>query len=274
MAITPSGLAYDRIGPDAIVVVDLADLSWSGGRKPSGERALHAAIYAARPDVGAVIHTHQSAASVFAAARIGLPAASGRPAVACAPYALPGSKKLAREAAAALGGASAAILANHGAVAVGVDLDAAFVAAAELETACADFVAALPAAAFADSTVLPARIDAPWRDADLLPLDDGAFLSRAPFTAAWSLEDRRLPPALDDYAQMVGRGNCAFIAGRGARLDYADPGDAAAAALVVEKNCRACLTGSALGGVKSLPRAEAALMRLVYRLAYAKRATR
>lgn len=112
MAITPSGIAYADIGPGQVVVVDLETGEWSGALKPSGERKLHAAIYRARPDVGAIIHTHQSAASVYAAARSDLRPAkgadSGAGAVRCASYALPGTGALVSATVAALGPSAAA----------------------------------------------------------------------------------------------------------------------------------------------------------------------
>jgi L-fuculose-phosphate aldolase len=284
MAITPSGIAYADIGPGQVVVVDLETGEWSGALKPSGERKLHAAIYRARPDVGAIIHTHQSAASVYAAARSDLlPADGASGVVRCASYALPGTGALVSATVAALGSSAAAFMANHGAVCVGADIDAAFAAARGLERTCADAVAALdasrqPAAAASE---LPCRIDAPWNPADLVR--DGADLvSRAPFTLAWSSSGaggrvRRLPLALDDLAQLVGvppfggaARRCSFVPGEGARLRYAEGADAEAAAMVVEKACRAAIAGELLGGAAAIPLWEAALMRAVYRLKYSR----
>ena len=259
MAITPSGIAYENIGPDEVVVVDLRTGEWSGTLKPSGERKLHAAIYASRNDVGAVIHTHQAAASVFAAARAALPRQSGE--VRCAAYALPGTKKLTNATVAAVGSGQAAFMANHGAVCVGSDIDAAFTAARDLEKDCAAYVSGLREAAD-----LPGPIDSAW-DSGLLSVEaDGALLSRAPFTHAFSCAGRRLGMVLDDLAQLVGvgRAHCSFVSGIGARLVYQDTADAEAAAMVVEKACRAQLAGEILGGAKRIPLWEALLMRAVY----------
>lgn len=275
MAITPSGIAYADIGPAEVVFVDLETGEWSGALKPSGERKLHAAIYRARSDVGAIIHTHQSAASVYAAARSDLRSAEGASgSIRCASYALPGTGALVSATVAALGSSAAAFMANHGAVCVGADIDAAFAAARGLERACADAVAAL-------DSELPCRIDAPWNPADLVR--DGADLvSRAPFTVAWSRSGvrgrlRRLPLALDDLAQLVGvppfggaARRCSFVPGEGARLRYAESADAEAAAMVVEKACRAAIAGELLGGAAAIPLWEAALMRAVYRLKYSR----
>lgn len=287
MAITPSGVAYADIGADRVAVVDLETGEWSGELKPSGERKLHAAIYRARPDVGAIIHTHQSAASVYAASRSNLRPATGTDrapdAVRCASYALPGTGALVSATVAALGASSAAFMANHGAVCVGADLEAAFAVARDLERACADAVAALDAARLSAGgpAALPCRVDAAWNPSDLSR--DGDYLvSRAPFTVAWSLRlvrgrPRRLPLVLDDLAQLVGvppfggaARRCAFVPGEGARFRYAESADAEAAAMVVEKACRAALAGELLGGSEAIPLWEAALMRAVYKLKYSR----
>lgn len=59
--ITPSGVDYDRIRPEDIVEIRIADGSFAAGQRPSSEREMHRRIYAARGDVRAVIHTHSAA---------------------------------------------------------------------------------------------------------------------------------------------------------------------------------------------------------------------
>lgn len=141
-AITPSGIPYEKLTVDAIVTVSLEDLSYEGPVKPSSEKGLHAAIYRERPDVRAVIHTHQPLASAFSAARNMELATSAEfvgligPHVKTAAYALPGTKKLARAAAGALAKSNAALLANHGAVCVGPDMEEAFHVCLALECLC------------------------------------------------------------------------------------------------------------------------------------------
>jgi L-fuculose-phosphate aldolase len=269
MAITPSGIAYEHIGPDQVVIVDIETGEWSGNLKPSGERKLHAEIYRSRNDVGAVIHTHQAAASVFAAARAALPSIgeSGEDqTVRCASYALPGTKKLTRATVAALGTGAAAFMANHGAVCVGLDIEAAFEAARNLERSCAARVATLDA-----EGKLPCPIDAPW-DASFLSEQGGALRSKAPYTLAFSTRRKRLGMVLDDLAQLVGVGKdrCSFVEGAGARLVYEDRSDAEAAAMVVEKACRAEIAGKLLGGTARIPYLEAVLMRAVYLKKYSR----
>lgn len=63
MLITPSGMGYDRLAPDKLVRMNIADGTWMGDIKPSGEREAHLQIYRAREDVNFVVHTHQTAAT-------------------------------------------------------------------------------------------------------------------------------------------------------------------------------------------------------------------
>ena len=147
MAVTPSGIRYEELRPEHIVIVNITDGSYEGNIKPSGERKLHIAVYRARKDINAVMHTHQLNASICAAARIDVPVLSeknrdilmtGR--VLCAPYGLPGTGKLVKGTLGALGSASCALMANHGALCAGSDLDSAFNAATALENACSEWI--------------------------------------------------------------------------------------------------------------------------------------
>ncbi|HEX3077811.1 MAG TPA: class II aldolase/adducin family protein [Lachnospiraceae bacterium] len=146
-AITPSGRDYLTLTPEEIVTVAIADLSYSGDIKPSGEKAVHAEIYNNDPNVNFVIHTHQDNASVISA--IGLNTIcvdSSYPLlgeeVICASYGLPGTKKLRKGVAEALeqSKGNAIIMRNHGAVCFGKDEEEAFLVALDLETACNKFI--------------------------------------------------------------------------------------------------------------------------------------
>lgn len=130
--ITPSGMNYMSLEPEDIVTVDINGKQVCPGRKPSVETPLHAAIYRARPDVGAIIHTHSNNASACAAARVDIPCIMedlasmvGGP-VKVAEYALTGTEKLAENAVKALENRNAVLLANHGVVSVGRNLEEAF----------------------------------------------------------------------------------------------------------------------------------------------------
>jgi L-fuculose-phosphate aldolase len=146
--ITPSGRNYLTLSPKDIVKVAIADLRYEGTIVPSGEKGIHAEIYAQCPNVNFVIHTHQENASVLSAMDMESIPVDPRYEllggdVPFTPYALPGTKKIRRGVAAALqkGCGNGLILKNHGAVCFGGDDEEAFRAAAELENACGEFIA-------------------------------------------------------------------------------------------------------------------------------------
>ena len=142
MIITPSGKPYELLSPEDMVRVNYRTLSWEGESKPSSELKLHAAIYLDRKDVHAVIHTHQPNASTVAAARREVPpilddmAQIIGPSVRVAAYALPNTKRIVRKTLNALRGRNAALMANHGAVCIGRDMEEAFLVCQVLEKAC------------------------------------------------------------------------------------------------------------------------------------------
>ena len=148
MLITPSGRKYDELNPEDIVLVNIQTHKYEGKIKPSSEYKLHTEIYRSRSKIGAVIHTHQMNASTVAAAGRTVPpilddqAQIIGPDVRVAPYALPSTKKIVRETVKALKGRMAALMANHGAVCIGRDIDEAFVVAQVLEKACKAFIEA------------------------------------------------------------------------------------------------------------------------------------
>ncbi len=99
--------------------------------RPSSEKGLHAEIYKNRQDVGAVIHTHSKYSCVYAAANKEMPVLDEYKSILgneikLAAYALAGTKALAKNNASALGKNAGAILANHGMVACGTDIENAF----------------------------------------------------------------------------------------------------------------------------------------------------
>jgi len=130
LAITPSGIPYADVAASDVVLCSLADGAVvDGARRPSSELPLHRAIYRARPGTGAVVHTHSAYATTFAVLREPIPAVHYAIAhlhtasVPVVDYATYGSEELANLAFAALaGGEQAALLANHGAVALGANL--------------------------------------------------------------------------------------------------------------------------------------------------------
>lgn len=147
MAITPSGRDYRELSAGDMVIVDLATGESRGG-KPSTETPLHRAIYRDRPEIGAIVHTHSASASTVAAARREVPpilddfAQIVGPSLRVADYAIPGSGRIARGAVKALRGRMAALLANHGAIAVGRDMKEALLCARMAEKGCRAFIEA------------------------------------------------------------------------------------------------------------------------------------
>jgi L-fuculose-phosphate aldolase len=142
MLITPSATPYEAMKPEMIAAMSLddADGEWSGPLQPSTEWRFHLDIMRARPDVGSVVHTHSTYATVLAIARKPIPAchymmaAFGGTDIRCAGYARYGTAELSELALAALEGRNGCLLANHGMIAVGANLDKAMWLAVELET--------------------------------------------------------------------------------------------------------------------------------------------
>lgn len=132
LAITPSGMNYDTLVPEDIVVLNLRGNTISGTRKPSIEVPLHLAIYNAREDVQAIVHTHSAYATAMAVARREIPGAvedlvqivGGN--VRVNEYALPGTEQLGINTVKALEGRNAVLLANHGMLGAGRNLEEAF----------------------------------------------------------------------------------------------------------------------------------------------------
>lgn len=139
IAITPSGISYDEINVKDISLLDF-DGRQLEGRPPSSEWYLHLALYRARPEINAVVHTHSRFATTFALLHEPLPACHYLIGVAqakeirIAPYATFGTEELARKTVAALGHNDRCILmANHGLIAVGEDLAQAYNTALYIE---------------------------------------------------------------------------------------------------------------------------------------------
>ena len=144
MLISPSGTTPGRIAADLVVSMRL-DCPAPGA---SSEWALHGAIYVARPELAAIVHTHADACTALACLNEGLPAfhygvlGFGGGDVRCAPYTTFGTPELARLAVTALEGRTACLLGNHGVITAGASLDAATEAAFELERLCRQYLLA------------------------------------------------------------------------------------------------------------------------------------
>lgn len=148
--VTPTGMAVEEMTPRDMVWMSI-DGKVQGERQPSSEWRFHRDILQARPEVGAVIHTHAMFATTLACLHREIPpfhymiAVAGGGTIRCAPYALFGSQALSDAALSALQDRKACLLANHGMIAVGRDLDQALSVAAEVETLCEQYWRALQA---------------------------------------------------------------------------------------------------------------------------------
>ena len=144
MLISPSGVPYEQLEPEDIVAMTLTGEYGSyvatGANVPSSEWRFHLDIMRARPDVGAIVHTHSLYATVLACARKDIPpvhymiAAAGGSSIRCSRYATYGTAELSQAALEALEDRNCCILANHGMIATGPNLAKAQWLAVELET--------------------------------------------------------------------------------------------------------------------------------------------
>jgi L-fuculose-phosphate aldolase len=125
IVITPSSVDYNLMTLDDLCVIDLDGNQVGGERGPSSEKLLHTACYRAFSDVQSVIHAHPIYATMFAVARQDLPACIDEFAIYCGgdvkvtEYAMSGTAEVGENAVKVLDGRGAALLANHGTVAVG-----------------------------------------------------------------------------------------------------------------------------------------------------------
>jgi L-fuculose-phosphate aldolase len=139
MCISPSGIAYEDMRAADVTVCRFDGSVVDGEVPPSSERAMHAAVYRARSDAQAVVHTHSPYATTFACLRETIPATHylvgfAGTEVPVAPYATYGSEELARNAVSTLGKTfNAVLLANHGLLALSSTLERAFAVAEEIE---------------------------------------------------------------------------------------------------------------------------------------------
>ena len=165
--ITPSGTPYVELTPSSLVELTLENGDTPGSplddestsrsvaagktavsafSRPSSEWRMHAAIYRARADVNAIVHTHSPHATALACAGLGIPPfhymialAGGE--VRCMPYATFGTAELAGNAVLGLDGRRATLLANHGVIAVGPTLQVARAVALEVENLAGQWLA-------------------------------------------------------------------------------------------------------------------------------------
>ena len=141
LVIKPSGVGYDDLTPEAMVVCDLDGNLIEGDRAPSSDTAAHAYVYRHRPDVGGVVHTHSTYATAWAARGEEIPCVLtmmadefGGP-VPVGPFAVIGDDSIGRGIVETLSGSRspAVLMRNHGPFTIGRDGRAAVKAAVMLE---------------------------------------------------------------------------------------------------------------------------------------------
>lgn len=158
MLITPTGLAYADIRPKDIVYVAGDGTVPGKQRTPSSEWQFHLGAYEARPDMGAVVHTHSLHAVVLACAGRSIPAfhymvaVAGGADIPVVPYATFGSTELAAHVAQGLADRRACLMAHHGAIALGRTPAEALALAHEVEVLAEQYVKLL---ALGEPRVLP-----------------------------------------------------------------------------------------------------------------------
>jgi L-fuculose-phosphate aldolase len=162
MLISPSGIPYQELSPEDIVRMpfegDYGAFEAKGDNLPSSEWRFHIDIMKSRPEIGAVVHSHSTYATVLAICGREIPAvhymiaATGGPTVRVAPYATYGTAELSTHILQALEGRACCLLANHGMVATGPTLARAQWLALELETLARQYCLSL---ALGGPTILP-----------------------------------------------------------------------------------------------------------------------
>lgn len=140
MLITPSAVPPGDLTPELIARISLAqDGAWEGPAKPSSEWRFHLDLMRARPDVGAIVHTHAPFSTILAIARRPIPAvhymiaAFGGPDIRCADYATFGTAQLSEHVVVAMEGRNGCLMANHGMLVAGPNLTRTTWLAHELE---------------------------------------------------------------------------------------------------------------------------------------------
>jgi len=178
MLITPSGIAYDQLAPE-----DIVDMRLDGGYEhrlaASSEWRFHRDIYAARPEIHAVVHAHPTYATALAIHKMSIPAVhymvavGGGNSIRCADYRTYGTPELSTAALKALEGRTACLLEHHGMIATGPNLARAMWLAIEVETLARQYVTALQ---LGDPPVLPddemARVVEKFKSYGLKSKDD------------------------------------------------------------------------------------------------------
>lgn len=148
--ITPSGVPYDKMKPGQVVEMDLKS-GYRGDWLPSSEWRMHMDLFKARPEAGAIVHTHSNYATALSCLRIDIPAfhymigVTGGTSLRCSDYADFGTQALSDTMLEAIAGRTACLLANHGMICFASTLEKALWLASEIETLCHQYYIATQA---------------------------------------------------------------------------------------------------------------------------------
>jgi L-ribulose-5-phosphate 4-epimerase len=149
VAIKPSGVRYEDLTAESMVVLDLDGRVVDGSHKPSSDAASHLYVYRHRPDVNGVVHTHSRFATAFAAVGRSIPVYLTAQAdefggeIPCAGFAMIGDEQIGAQIVEAIGRSPAVLLKNHGVFTVGPSAAAAVKAAVMTEDVAATTFMAL-----------------------------------------------------------------------------------------------------------------------------------
>ena len=147
--ITPSGKRYSSLTPKDIIFVSLSGQFDKKKVKPSTEWRFHQNIYVDKKEAKAIVHAHSTCATAISAHQKSIPAfhymvaLAGGKDIKCAKYSTFGSRKLTKNILSALKNRSACLMANHGQIAIGENLEKAFELAQEVENICDQYINAL-----------------------------------------------------------------------------------------------------------------------------------
>lgn len=237
--ITPSGRAYDTLTKEDIVLVNIADGTYEGDVKPSGEKGVHAAVYELCPEMNFVIHTHQNYASALSVLEKEIPVAAGESCnennavakecsdiekdlksilgsvIPCADYGMYATEQLVNNIKSQIKAhwdSKAVLMKYHGALCFGRDYDEAFAVAYELEKVSksvfeklcdigSENEAGCEAIDSEDTIIIPSQLK------ELLEKRDNiksVMLVQTPFIMKMSNLGKTMYPYLDDMAQIAG----------------------------------------------------------------------
>ena len=286
--ITPSGMDYEQLTADDLVLCNRVRGTFEGQNRPSSERGIHAIAYELFPEVGFVIHTHQVYATALGLAGFQRGSFTGDERVrlggaAVAGYGLSGSKKLQAGVRAAMEtGAHTVFMPHHGALICGRDHEEAMQRAKLLETLCRRCWRGT----LTQEAVLPAE----QQDSMLAKVrhayPNARFVTTDALLTLAALQ-KPLRAQLDDMAQMIGRQlpavpcradaaaeavrktGAALIPGVGAIVCGKDEDDTEALAILAQKAAIAALHAQALDIRADLSGFDDLLMHLVYTKKYA-----